>query len=130
MMSGGEVPVEQGEINLLKHLLKLALHHDHTLPIASLPNVHQVVDACAPLIHQEGWRLQVCWLHPVGEEVALVSLVPQVLVQVCICDLLQRLNLIHRDEVTIQVHELNGHLQTTDTSEMDAQCPSQCAVQL
>ena len=35
---------------------------------------------------------------------------PKVLVQVAVCDLLQRLNLIHGYEVAVQVHELNGHL--------------------
>jgi hypothetical protein len=33
------------------------------------------------------------------------------LVQVAVCDLLQRLNLVDWDEVAVQVHELNGHLQ-------------------
>ena len=94
-------PVEQGQINLLKHLLQLTLHHHNALPIAGLPDVHQVVDACAPLVHQERRRLQISWLDPVGKQVALVSLIPQVLVQVGICDLLQGLNLIHGDEVTV-----------------------------
>lgn len=111
-------PVQQSEVDLLKHLLKLALHHDDTLSIASLPDVHQVIDAGAPLVDQEGRRLQVCRLDPVGKQVALVSLVPQVLIQVGVCDLLQGLNLIYRDEVTVQVHELNGNLQATSTMTM------------
>ena len=35
---------------------------------------------------------------------------PEVLVKVGVCDLLQRLDLVHWDEVAVQVHELNGNL--------------------
>lgn len=37
-------------------------------------------------------------------------LIPQVVVQVRVTDLLQRLNVVHRDQVRVQVHELDGHL--------------------
>ena len=36
--------------------------------------------------------------------------VPEVLVQVGVCDLLQWLNLIHWDQVAVQVHKLDGNL--------------------
>ena len=35
---------------------------------------------------------------------------PEVLVKVGICDFLQRLNLVHWDEVAVQIHKLNGNL--------------------
>lgn len=38
-------PVEQREVDLLKHLLKGRLHHDHALALLGLPDVGQVVDA-------------------------------------------------------------------------------------
>jgi hypothetical protein len=44
----------------------------------------QVVDAVAPLVYQQGWGLCVSWLDPVGEQVALVRLKPQVLVKVAV----------------------------------------------
>ena len=69
-------PVEQGQVNLLEHLLQLCLHHHDALPIAGLPDVCQIVDPLAPFVDQQ-WRwLAVCRLDPVGEEVALVSLKP------------------------------------------------------
>jgi hypothetical protein len=57
---------------------------------------------CAPLVDEQWRRLGISRLDPVGEQVALVRLIPQVLVQVGVGDLLQRLNLIHRDQVTAQ----------------------------
>mmetsp|Transcript_8730 Transcript_8730/g.18587 ORF Transcript_8730/g.18587 Transcript_8730/m.18587 type:complete len:747 (-) Transcript_8730:2392-4632(-) len=103
-------PVHEREVHLLKHLLELALHHHHALAILCLPHAVEVVDAVAPLVRQQGGWLRVTGLYPVGEEVPLVRLKPQVLVQVAVCDLLQGLNLIHWDEVAVEVHELDGHL--------------------
>ena len=62
------------------------------------------------LIDEERGRLRVSRLDPIGEEVALVRLIPQVLVQVGVRDLLQRLYLIDGDEVGVEVHELDGDL--------------------
>lgn len=89
LTSGGE----GGHTQLLVHLVQLGLHHHHALPVGGVPDVRQVVDALAPLVHQQWRGLGVRRLHPVGEQVALVRLVPQVLVQVGVGDLLQRLNL-------------------------------------
>lgn len=38
-------PIEQGQIDLLIHLLIAGLQHDVALSLGSLPNVLQVVDA-------------------------------------------------------------------------------------
>ena len=73
-------PVEQREVDLLKHLFKLALHHDHALPVGRLPHVGQVVNAVAPLVDEQGGGLSVRRLDPVGEQVTLVRLQ-----EVCVC---------------------------------------------
>jgi hypothetical protein len=65
----------------------------------------------APLVDKEWRRLCVSWFDPGGEETSFVSLIPQVLVQVGICDLLQGLHVIHRHQVAVQVHELYAHLE-------------------
>lgn len=64
-----------------------------------------------PLVHQQWWWLRVGWLDPGGEQAPLVSLVPQVLVQVGISDLLQGFHIVHRNQVAVQVHELDANLE-------------------
>ena len=49
-------------------------------------------------------------LDPWREESPLVSLVPEVLIQVGVCYFLQRLHVVHGDQVAVQVHELNPNL--------------------
>lgn len=49
----------------------------------------------APLVDQQWWWFSVSRFDPGWEQASLVCLVPQVLVQVCISDLLQRLYIIH-----------------------------------
>ena len=65
-----------------------------------------------PLIHEQWWWLCVSWLDPRGKQTALVRLVPEILVQVCVRDLLQGLNVMHWYEMAVQVHELNSNLST------------------
>lgn len=55
------------------------LHQHHALPVGGVPHIGQVVDALAPLVDEQRRRLAVCRLDPVGEQVPLVRLVPQVL---------------------------------------------------
>ena len=59
-----------------------------------------------PLVDKQRWRLRVGRLDPRREEFPFVRLVPKVLVEVGVRDLLQRLDVIDRDQVTVQVHEL------------------------
>lgn len=47
----------------------------------------KVVDALAPLVHEQGRRLRVGRFDPRREQAALVGLVPDVLVQIRIRDL-------------------------------------------
>jgi hypothetical protein len=57
----------------------------------------EVVDTLAVFIEQQWWWLVVCGLDPVREQSTLVSLIPEVLVQIGVCDLFQRVNLVCGD---------------------------------
>ena len=74
--------VEQCQVDLLVYLGQNGLHHDVALALAGLPDVRQVVDTLAPLIHQERRRLGVCRLDPSREEATFVRLEEQELVEV------------------------------------------------
>ena len=64
----------------------------------------------APFIcKQWGW-LRVCRFDPWWEQSSLVGLVPQVLIQVGVSDLLQWLDVVHGHQMTVQVHELDTRL--------------------
>mmetsp|Transcript_3491 Transcript_3491/g.11579 ORF Transcript_3491/g.11579 Transcript_3491/m.11579 type:complete len:907 (-) Transcript_3491:778-3498(-) len=102
--------VEQGQVDLLVHLGVLRLDADDALAVGRVPHVRQVVDAEAPLVDEEGRRLRVGRLDPVGQQVSLVALIPQVLVEVGVGDLLERLDLVDGDEMRVEVHELHRHL--------------------
>ena len=41
--------VEEGQVDLLVHLLKSSLHHDVALTLGRVPHILQVVDACRPM---------------------------------------------------------------------------------
>lgn len=69
----------------------------------------------APLVDQQWWWFSVSRFDPGWEEASLVCLVPQVLVQVGISDLLQGLYIVHRYQMTVQVHELNAHLEKEES---------------
>jgi len=68
-------PVEQREVDLLEDLVELGLEETHALVLARVPNVVEVVDAAAELVHQHRRGLRVARLDPVGEQTALVRLV-------------------------------------------------------
>lgn len=65
----------------------------------------------APLVDQQRRWLSVSRFDPGWKEASLVCLIPQVLVEVSISDLLQRFHVVHWHQVAIQVHELNTHLE-------------------
>jgi len=88
--------IEKSEIHLLVDLLELGLHDDDAFSVGSLPDSLQVVDALAPLVDEKWRRLVVAGLDPVGEQPSLVGFVPEVLIQVGISDLLERLHVIDR----------------------------------
>ena len=96
-----EQPVEQRQVDLVGHLGQLRLQHHHRLALGRVPHALQVVDALAPLVHQQRGGLRVRGLDPVGEERALVGLVPEVLVEVAVGDLLEGLDLVDRDDVAV-----------------------------
>ena len=101
---------QQRRVDLLEHLVERRLHQHVALAVLARPEVRQVVHALAELVHQVRLRLLVARLHPVREQLALVRLVPQVLVQVRVRDLLQRVDLVHGHQVRVQVQELQAHV--------------------
>ena len=70
--------VEQREINLLVDFREDRLHHDVALALARLPDVRQVVDALAPLVHEKRRRLGISGLDPSREETTFVRSVIEV----------------------------------------------------
>ena len=102
------------------------------LALGRFPHFLQVVDALAPLVGQQRWRLAVTRFDPGREESPLVSLVPgqvnitaqqtqrgregdlpEILVEVSIRYLLQGLHVVHWDQVAVQIHELDTNLNRT-----------------
>ena len=79
----------------------------HTYPRSTSPDRNKYRDY---IYRHHKTRFYNTDLDPVREEVALVSLVPQVLIQVRVRDLLQRLQVVHGDQVAVQVHELDADL--------------------
>ena len=83
-----EESIQESEINLLIYFIETGLEQDKRLPLRGIPSTMQVIDALAVLVEQEWWRFVVGRLDPVGKEPSLVSLIPQVLVKVCVSDFL------------------------------------------
>ena len=92
-------PIKQRQVDLLVHLGELRLDAHDAVALGRVPHVLEVVDAQAPLVDEQWRRLCVGRLDPVGQQVALVRLVPEVLIEVRIGDLLERLDLDHGDQV-------------------------------
>ena len=70
----------------------------------------EIVDALAPLVHEQRWGLRVGRLDPRGQQLPLIGLVPQVLVQVSVGDLFEGLNVVDGHEMRVQIHELDADL--------------------
>ena len=77
----------------------------------------------APFVSQQWWRFRVSWLHPRRKQAPLVCFIPKILVKVGICDLLQWFNIIHRNKMAVQVHELNANLKIQPAS---SNSPTEC----
>jgi len=73
------------------------LHQDNALIILNIPCIGQIVDALAPLVNKQGRRLRVSWLDPIWKEISLFCLIPKILVEVCISNFLERLDIINRN---------------------------------
>ena len=74
--------VQQRQVDLLVYLRQHGLHEYVALALARLPDVRQVVDALAPLVHEKRRRLGIGGLDPGGEEPALICFEEEELIQV------------------------------------------------
>lgn len=64
----------------------------------------------APLVSKQRGRFSICRLDPGWEKVSLIRLEPQILVQICVSNLLERFDLVDWDEMGVLIHELYRHL--------------------
>jgi hypothetical protein len=102
--------VQEGEVDFIIELFKLGLHENDTLVIGCIPDISQVVYSLTPLVDKKWGRLRITRLDPVWEKTALVCLIPQVLIQISIGDLLERLDIVNGNQMRVEVHKLNTHL--------------------
>ena len=102
-----EETIQQSEVNLLVKFLELRLEQDDRLSLLGFPNILEIVDALAPLVNKERRRLRVGRLDPVREEVTLVGLIPKILIEVGVGNLLERLNVVDRGQMRKHVHKLD-----------------------
>ena len=93
--------VQEGQVDLFGNLAELCLHHYVALSFRGFPDIGQVVHALTELVDEQRRRLMVARLDPVWEEVALVGFVPQVLIEIGIGDLLERLDVVARNHVAV-----------------------------
>ena len=69
----------------------------------------KVVDSLTPFVEEERWWFSITWFDPIREQMAFVSLVPQVLIKISICDFLKRINFITWNQMTVEIHKFNIH---------------------
>ena len=122
--------IEQSQVDLLVQLLQLGLHEDVALAVGRLPNLLQVVNSLTPLVDEEWRRFRIGRLDPRREQCALVRLVTEVLVEVGVGDLLQRLDVVIGDQVAVQVHELDADFLERSLSQQVTLDPRQCFVRV
>lgn len=103
-------PIEQRQVHLFVDLGEDRLHHDVGLAVGRLPDVGQVVDALGHLVDEQGRGLGVGRLDPRGEEPALVGFEEEELIEVGVGDLLDRLNVVARDQLVVRVKEFDAGL--------------------
>jgi hypothetical protein len=112
-----EKTVQKRQIDLLVHLRKLRLHQHNALALAGLPDLIEVIDTLAPLVNEQWRRLGIRRLNPRREETPLIRLEEEELVQVCVRDLLNGLDVVARDELIVGVEELDTGLLECTLSE-------------
>ena len=101
--------IQKRRIHLLVHFVHLSLNQNSGPVFSGVPHISQVIQTLAPFVHEQGRRLLVSRLDPVGEQVTLVCLIPQILVQVSVCDFLQWLDIIDWNDMRVEIHELDSH---------------------
>ena len=72
----------------------------------------------------------VCRLDPVREKIPFVSLIPEVLVQVSVGDLLQRLDIVDWNDVRVKVHKLNSNFLEASMAEQVALDARKCLMRI
>lgn len=72
--------IEEGQIDFLVDLFEARLEQDHGLTVGGIPDTLEIVDALAPLVHEEWWGFRVSRLDPVREESAFVRFIPEILI--------------------------------------------------
>jgi hypothetical protein len=77
-----EKSVEESQVYLFVDFLPLGLEQDDTFVILHIPHLRDVVHSLTPLVDQQRRRLRVRWLNPVRKQIPLLSLVPQILIQI------------------------------------------------
>jgi len=102
-----EETLQESEIHLLVDLRESRPHQDDTFALGHLPDVVQVVDSLAPLVHQEWRRFGIGRLDPGREGAAFVRFEEEILVEISVRDLLHRLSIVTRDEHVVGVEELD-----------------------
>ena len=103
-----QYPVCECKVNLFINFLKFSLHQNYTLVFRDIPHISQVIDTLAPLVDKEGRRFQVSWFYPIREQTSFICFIPQVLIKVSICYFFNWFYIIDRNQMGVQVHELNA----------------------
>jgi hypothetical protein len=70
-----------------------------TLWLSDDPDSNQIVYSLAPLVEKK-WETQITRHDPVREKTALFCLIPQVLIQISIGDLLERLDIVNGNQIS------------------------------
>ena len=92
--------IEKRQVHFLVELFEPSFEHDVAFAFARVPYVLQIVQTLTPLVDEQRRGFRVGGLDPGREETTLVRLVPQVLVQVRVGDLLERFDVRTRGSAT------------------------------
>ena len=102
--------IQQRQINLFVQLLEPRFQHDVTFTVRRFPHILEVVDSLTPFVNEERWRFSIGRFDPGREEPSLIGLVPEILVQISVGDLLQRFDIINWNQLAVVVHKLDADL--------------------
>jgi hypothetical protein len=98
-------PVQQSQIDFLVYLVKPRLHQHQRLVFAGLPNAVQVVYSLTIFVQEERGWFGVTGFDPVGEQSPFFSLVPKVLIEICVSDLFKRIDFVGGNQMAVKIHK-------------------------